>query len=180
MNIFVKFLLSYGYNSPRELFESMFPTWKYHLQTLSLILSAISGGLSYLFGFGPVLGVAMLIAVLVEVVTGIIASRKLGSKFESFRFSRCILKLGLWALLFFIIHQFENEYESKTHILDIAAYIFFKIVFLGTITMFLVEYATSILENMAVIDGKPKTHLIEVIQSSWKELTNIFKKEQNG
>ena len=180
MKFLYKLLATYAYNSPREFIESMFPSWKYHLQNLSLLISAISGALSYLFGFGPLLGVAMLIAVLVEVITGIIASKRLGQNFESFRFSRCILKLVLWALLFFIIHQFENEYEAKTHVLDIAAFIFFKIVFLGTITMFLVEYSTSILENMAIIDGKPKTHLIEVIQISWRNLTNIFKKNQNN
>lgn len=175
MNFLYRLLATYAYNSPREFFESMFPSWKYHLQNLSFLISIISGALSYIFGFGPLLGVAMLIAVLVEVISGIIASKRLGHNFESFRFSRCILKLVLWGLLFFIIHQFENEYEAKTHVLDIAAFIFFKIVFLGTITMFLLEYSTSILENMAIIDGKPKTHLIEVIQGTWSKFVETLK-----
>ena len=117
----------------------------------------------------------MLAAVVVEVYTGIKASKKEGKSFESFRFSRCVLKLALWAIIFFVTHQFENEYAERTHVFDILAYTFFKIVFLGTISMFLVEHLTSILENKAVIDGKPKTYLIEFIQSTWKGMLETLK-----
>ncbi len=169
-----RFLQTYEYNSFKELILSMFPSWKYHLQHLTLILSTFSGILSYLFGFGPALGFAMLVAVFTEIYTGIKASKMLGRKFESFRFSRCVLKLALWAIIFYIIHQFENEYIAHTHPLDVLIYIFFKIVFLATISMFLVEHLTSILENKSVIDGKPKTALIEIIQDFWKQFISIL------
>lgn len=175
MKFLYKLLATYAYNSPREFFESMFPSWKYQLQYLSLILSGISGALSYLFGFGPALGFALFVAVIVEVWTGIKASKKKGYDFESFRFSRCILKLTIWGVLFYVIHQFENEYAERTHFLDVAAYIFFKILFLFALSFFAIEHITSILENKAVISGKPKTALIEVIQATWKKFTDTLK-----
>ncbi len=81
MKLLIKLLATYAYNSPREFFESMFPSWKYQLQYLSLLLSGISGALSYLFGFGPALALAMFAAVVIEVWTGIKASRKTGRHF---------------------------------------------------------------------------------------------------
>lgn len=179
MRPIIKLLETYDYGSFKELMLSMFPSWKYDLQNLTLVISALSGAISYLFGFGPALGIAMLAAVAVEVYTGIKASKVLGKPFESFKFSRCILKLALWAIIFYIVHAFENEYIARTNVFDILAYVFFKIVFLSTITMFLVEHLTSILENKSVIDGQPKTALIEVIQGFWKQfiklLTDRFK-----
>lgn len=179
MKSIYKLLESYDYGSFKELLQSMFPSWKYELQALSLLLSSISGAISYLFGFGPALGIAMLVAVAMEIYTGIKASKKQGKPFESFKFSRCVLKFALWAIIFYIIHAFEKEYMARTNLFDVLAYAFFKIVFLSTITMFLVEHLTSILENKSVIDGQPKTALIEVVQGFWKKfivlLTDRFK-----
>lgn len=175
MNFLMKLLSSYDYKTLKELFESMFPSWKYHLQNLSLLVSGISGLLSYLFGFGPVLGIAMFLAVLTEIITGLKASSKQGQNFQSFRFSRCVFKLALWAVLFFVIHQFENEYAGRTHVFDMIAFLFFKLVFLGAMSMFLVEHITSILENKAIIDEKPKTYFIEFIQDTWKGMLNTLK-----
>ena len=174
MRPILKLLETYDYGSIKELILSMFPSWKYNLQILTLLLSSVSGAISYLFGFGPELGLAMFAAVAVEIYTGIKASKKQGRSFESFRFSRCVLKLALWAIIFYIIHAFEKEYMSRTNLFDVLAYVFFKIVFLSTISMFLVEHLTSILENKSVIDGLPKTALIEVIQGLWKQFISLL------
>lgn len=175
MNFLYRILATYEYSSLKEFFQSMFPSWKYHLQNLSLLLSGLSAGVSYLFGFRPALAIAILVAIIAEVWTGINASKKEGKDFESFRFSRCLFKLAIWAILFYVIHQFENEYADRTHILDMGAFIFFKILFLFALSFFVIEHVTSILENIAVISGKPKTALIGVIQDSWKKFTDTLK-----
>jgi phage-related holin len=175
MKYILRLLATYEYGSFKELLYSMFPTWKYHLQPLSIFISAVSGLLSYLFGFGPALGFAMLITVIIEVYSGIRASKKEGKDFESFRFSRCILKLALWGILFYIIHAFENEYADRTHVFDLVAYLFFKLIFVGLMTLFVVEHITSILENKAILDNKPKTYFIEFIQDTWKSVLILLK-----
>lgn len=175
LRFLIKLLHSYDYKSVEELFYSIFPSWKYHLQSLSLALSALIAVFSSLFGFGPLLVVAMLVAIFVEIQTGIKASQKQGNSFESFRFSRCFMKLAFWAAIFFVIHAFEKEYEAKTQLMELMCYYFFKILFMGALTLFLIEHLTSILENKAIIDDKPKTYFIEYIQATWKDLLQILK-----
>lgn len=65
------------------------------MQIASLSLSAVAAFFDYLFGFGIGLAFAMLIAVIVEIKTGIQASTKQEKEFESFKFSRCIYQTGL-------------------------------------------------------------------------------------
>lgn len=180
MNFLYRFLASYGFNSLNEFVESLFPSYKYNTVSSAATVSTLSGVVSYLFGFGPILAVGMFLAIVVEVWTGIAASRKEGIKFESFRASRCVLKIFIWLAIFFIIHSFEKEFENKLHALDMIAHMFFKVVFLTSMTWFLVEHITSILENLAIIDGKPKVALIRSIKNSWNRFINKLKSKDNG
>jgi len=178
-NYFTKFLAAYDYGSFREFSLSVFPTFKYELQGLMMLVSFVSGTVNYFFGIQPALAFAMFVAVIVEVWTGIKASRKLGKKFESFRFSRCVIKIGIWLIILYIIHAFEKEYESRTNYIQMAAYAFFNFVYVVALTGFLVEYLTSILENVAVLQNKPKTQIIEAIQSGWSRFTDSIKTKKN-
>jgi hypothetical protein len=174
-NYFVKFLAAYDYKSFEEFFLSLFPTFKYEIHWLMLLISGVSGVVNYFFGITPALAIAMFVAVIVEVITGISASKKLGKKFESFRFSRCVIKIGIWLLILYIIHAFEIEYKDKTSVIQIAAYYFFQFAYVAALTGFLVEYLTSILENISVLQGKDKTELITAISGGWKNLISIIK-----
>ncbi|MEI8086993.1 MAG: phage holin family protein [Paludibacter sp.] len=178
-NYFTKFLAAYDYGDFREFSLSVFPTFKYELQGLMMLVSFVSGTVNYFFGIQPALAAAMFVAVVVEVWTGIKASRKLGKKFESFRFSRCVIKIGIWLIILYIIHAFEKEYESRTNLIQMAAYAFFNFVYVVALTGFLVEYVTSILENVAVLQNKPKTQIIEAIQSGWSRFTDSIKSKKN-
>lgn len=51
----------------------------------------------------------MLIAIVSEMWTGIRASKVQGIGFESFRFSRCIIKLCIWLTIIYITHSFYLE-----------------------------------------------------------------------
>lgn len=175
MKFLSRLLASYDYASFKDFLYSVFPSWKYHMQVFSLSLSAIAAFFDYLFGFGIGLGFAMLIAVVLEIKTGIQASAKQKHNFESFKFSRCIIKLSLWLLIFYIIHAFEKEYREREHVMDIVTHLFFKSLFIGAMTLFCIEHITSILENYAVLDGKPKTQYINFIKDSWKNLLEFLK-----
>jgi len=178
-NYFIKFLAAYEYGSFKEFSFSIFPSYKYELQGMMMFISLISATVNYFFGIQPALAFAMLVAVIIEVYTGIKASRKQGRKFESFRFSRCVIKVGIWLLILFIVHAFEKEYETRTNLIQIAAYTFFNFVYVVSLTGFLVEYLTSILENVAVIQNKPKTQIIEAIQGGWSRLIDSIKENKN-
>ena len=53
--------------------------------------------------------------------------------------------------------------------------IFFDVIHVATMVYFCIEYGTSILENLAVIDGKPKETLIVAMSDVWTSLISKFK-----
>ena len=59
----------------------------------------------------------------------------------------------------------------------LLATLFFSIVKVFVMTWFCVEHVTSILENLAVIDGKPKDTLIRQVGMLWVTVTDKFKKK---
>jgi hypothetical protein len=175
MKILSRFLQTYEYASFEEFMLSLAPSFKYRLQSLTLTLSFLAGIVDQLFGIGPALAVAMVVAILVETWSGIKASKKRGQKFSSFRFSRCIIKIFVWFTLLYITHAFESDFAARSGIVSSAAHLFFQFVFIVILTYFMIEYVTSILENMGSITGKDKRVLIDVIQNAWKRFLCTFK-----
>lgn len=175
MKFLSKFLASYDYSSFKDFLLSLFPTWKYQIQTAAFVLSGIAAGVNHLIGIGPALASAMSVAVVVEIISGIKASKSQGDDFESFRFSRCVLKIVFWFALFYFVHAFEREYIVRDHFMDVMAYLFFKSLFVGLMALFCIEYLTSILENLSVLDGKDKTYYINFIKESFANLLDNIK-----
>ena len=93
MGFLNKFLMSYGYDSGRALMQSVFPSSKYIGMGHSFALSSCWGLVCSVLGVWPVLLIAMVLIMLVELVTGIVASHKREEQFESCKFSRFVLKL---------------------------------------------------------------------------------------
>ena len=180
MNLFLRFLKTYEYASWEDFLYSLGPSFKYKLQGLTITLSFLAGIIDQAFGIGPALAVAMFVAVLVETWTGVKASKKRGERFSSFRFSRCILKVFVWLTLIFITHAFEAEFSDRTEIAYSAAHMFFQFIFIVILAYFMIEYVTSILENLGSITKKDKQALIDVIQIAWKNLLSTLKFGKNN
>jgi len=173
------FLKTYDWNSFEDFALSIFPSYKYQLHGAVLTISALSGVINYLFGITPALAIAMFFAILIEVSTGIKASKRKGDKFESLKFSRCVIKILVWLAILYIINAFKREFQDSKNLIDIAAYGFFSFVFVACLTGFLVEYVTSILENVSVLKGREKTAIIEAIQGGWSNLLSNIKPKKN-
>ena len=122
----------------------------------------------------------MLVAIATEMRTGIRASRRQGIPFESFRFSRCIIKLSIWLAIIYIVHAFYKECLLQEEFIyhTIGAF-FFSVVKFFVMTWFCVEHLTSILENLAVIDGKPKDELINKVSDLWGGLAEQIKRKRH-
>ena len=99
--------------------------------------------------------------------------------FESFRFSRCIIKLCIWLTIIYITHSFylESKAGAEESFVMLLATLFFSIVKVFVMTWFCVEHVTSILENLAVIDGKPKDALIKQVGILWVTVTDKFRRK---
>lgn len=172
-----KFLMGYGYSSVTEFLQSLCPSSKYQLQAPTLAVSTFVAFLCHYLGIGFLVCIAMFLAVIVETLSGILASQKRNEPFESFRFSRCVLKVFIWISLVFISNCFYLECAQGLTWMDRMGAWFFDIVKHLILVYFVVEYIVSILENLAVIDGKPKTEFIDVINNLWHAFVkNIEKK----
>lgn len=181
LRLLSKYLSTYGYDSISDFLLSVAPSFKYGLQVPAISLSAVAAFVSQWLGLTPFLAVAMLVAIATEMRTGIRASRRQGIPFESFRFSRCIIKLSIWLTLIYVIHAFYKECLLQDEFLyNKVGALFFSVVKFFVMSWFCVEHLTSILENLAVIDGKPKDELINKVSSLWGEVAEQIKRKRHG
>ena len=112
-----KFLYSYGYDSVGALVESVFPSTKYVGYGQSAALSSVLGCVCSVLGVWPVLAVAMILIMLIELVSGVCASHKRKEHFESSKFSRFLLKLCIWFVLFMscqVFAFFASHYDEHS------------------------------------------------------------------
>ena len=77
------------------------------LLMLTLPLAAISGFVESFMGLHGLTVLAFVILVVLELVTGLVASKSRGEKIESHKFSRFGLKVFVWITLIFITHSLE-------------------------------------------------------------------------
>lgn len=177
------FLESYGYASSKELLLSICPSWKYGLGWEAISVSAILAFMSEMLGITPILLVGMFVAVVLETITGTKASLKQGKDFESWRFSRCVFKVSIWVGLFFVFHSFEADAEMKEGVIWVFAALIYSLFHATTMIYFAVEYATSIAENMAILDGKAKDAYISALKDMFasilENLKNRIRNEKN-
>lgn len=172
-----RFLSTYGWSSNKEFLLSLFPSAKYGSMGGSVGFAAVSAFFVQYLGISPALIPCLVIILATELWTGIKASVKVkNEKFESGKFSRFALKLCVWMVLFYTAHSFMNEYRGQETLVQIMAFTFFEVLKVFLMSLFVVENVTSILENLAVLDGKPKDAYVE----KTKELFNAFFKALKG
>lgn len=172
-----RFLSTYGWASNKEFMLSLFPSAKYGTMGGSISFATVTAFFVQYLGISPALIPALVIILGTELWTGIRASVKMKKEpFESGKFSRFVIKLCVWMVLFYTAHSFMNEYRGQETLVQILAFTFFEVLKVFLMSLFLVENVTSILENLAVLDGKPKAAYID----KTKELFNAFFKALKG
>lgn len=165
-----RFLATYGWASNKEFMLSLFPSAKYGTMGGTISFAAVSAFFVQYLGISPALIPALVVIIATELWTGIRASRKRKEDFESRKFSRFVIKFCVWMVLFYTTHSFMNEYRSQETLVQILSFTFFEVLKSFLMSLFVVENATSILENLAVLDGKPKATYVNKL----KELFNAF------
>lgn len=112
-----------------------------------------------------------------ELITGLMASKKLGKKIQSRKFSRFGLKIFVWLSLLFIVNSMAQEYMFK----DDSKIIYNAFYYLHTILFAYVnsEYLISVLENMSILTGKDNTKLIRAVTNKFGVAFGIEKDERD-
>lgn len=181
MTLINRFLATYGFSGIKDFLLSLFPSFKYGMQDYTLSFSVLLAVISEVLGMSPFIVLVMFMAVIIETMTGIRASKKQGGHFESFKFSRCIIKVFVWVFLFFMFHSFSKDMQTRS---DNWIYFFgvlvFDVLHVTTMIYFVIEYVTSILENLAVLDGKPKESLVMAMSGMFNSFVSKVKTAFKG
>jgi len=163
MSFFEKILKTFAYNSWSDLASSLMPSTKYEwLTPCSLSFSSLMVLIQILFGFDALAFIALLVVMLAELSSGIIASRYRKEPFSSMKLSRFSFKVAYYLVLIFVTNSMANSFKATDQ--SLAATIFHWMHIFLTVQIVL-ENVVSILENVSVISGKDKTHWISKIQS---------------
>jgi len=167
---------TFDYHSYTSFFESCVPSLKYAITKpllyLSLSYPALVAVINWLFPaidatFGMDGGafIALIIAFIAELISGIIASHIRGEQFSSLKLSRFTFKVFYYLVIIFVPYRFMVSF--KAHDSWLMA-VFFDWLHVFLIAQIVLENLVSILENMSVIYGNDKTTWINSIKNKLK------------
>lgn len=162
MSLFVKTLLkTFDYHSWTELAQSLAPTTKYQLSVAAMMFSAISVSVDKIFGLDGLAFTALIVVFITELISGLIAAHIRGEKIESHKLSRFTFKLFYYLVLIAVPYIMSSSFRHRDK--DLAA-IAFDWLHTFLVVQIVLENLVSILENVAVVTGKDKTHWITKVQ----------------
>lgn len=164
---FLKLLKTFDYHSTVDFSQSLAPSTKYHLTSLSVFLSILGTGVDKLFGLDGFAFVALLIVFITELISGITASSIRKEQFSSMKLSRFSFKVAYYLVLIAVPYLMANSFYS--HKKELPAMVF-EWLHTFLVVQIVLENVVSILENTAVITGKDKTHIITKIQDKINQL----------
>ena len=142
----------------------------------SVAMSTMSRLIVDYMGLKPVLVSAVILLLLLELFTGLIAKQKnenpADREFTSKKFSRFTLKAFMWSVWIYIAWSFRSQFIDT----NIAAYELFDWIHTTLLVYMFFEYLVSVDENVAKIKGEPNTLLRLIIEKIRTHL-NINKDE---
>lgn len=166
---FERLLKGFDYGSLQELALSLAPTNKYQLTTYSLIISSIGAGANKVFGLDGYAFSALLLVFVAELVSGLTAARIKKEAISSMKLSRFTFKVSYYLILICVPYLMASSFFAKGKTMPA---IVFDWLHAFLVVQIVLENMISILENVAVISGKDKTHIISKIQSKISQLLN--------
>ena len=130
-------------------------------------LAGLSSVIETTFGLQGLTILAFVTLVVLELLTGLIASKVKGEPIVSKKFGRFGLKMLVWLTLMFVINMLKKEYHDDGNFNSLANGLLTWLH--GTLFIYInLEYLISVLENLGVITGKSNKGLIGLIKSKFK------------
>ncbi|WP_028978955.1 phage holin family protein [Sporocytophaga myxococcoides] len=161
-NYLSNILAGFEFNNSFEFVQSLLPTIKYNLLTFFMILGIPVSVINKIFGLDELAFGALIIAMIIEILSGVYASHIRRQNFSSQKFARFTVKSACYLILIAVPYVFSNSYRERGS--DTVAEIF-EWLHLFFVVQIVAEHIISILENAAIIQGKRKTYWIDKIKS---------------
>lgn len=133
------------------------------LLPLTVPIAGFSAVFETMLGLQNLTIIAFVVLIILELLTGLIASKVRGEEIISGKFGRFGLKVLVWMTLLYITNSMRLEYlKNESNFDSLASSLFVWLH--GTLFIYIVlEYLISVLENLGVITGDSKKSLINTI-----------------
>lgn len=167
MSVLNTFVQHFGFDNFTDFSNSMIHA-KFLILTIPTSLFTFGFVEKYL-GLTPAIFFAFFVLAVLELVTGLVASRARGEKWESRKFSRFGLKILVWLCLIMVAFSFKEGYETER---GLQAGMIFQIFHWlhGVLIVYIsFEYLISILENFSRITGKSNNKLITILKKKFDQ-----------
>lgn len=169
-----KLLNTFEYSGWSDLTSSLFPSVKYSLTAVALSTSALSVVTYKVFGLDVLALIAFVVVMMVEVISGMVASRVQRVATSSTKMSRFSLKMACYLTMLFVSNSMAGSFDMKG---SNVGFWFFDWLHLFLAIHIATENIISIGENLGVITGKGKTYWIGQIQDKVNDLFKLKKNE---
>lgn len=167
MKFLTKILATFDYGCWVEFAQSLMPSSKYKLTIASITISLMFPFIDRVFGLDAYAFGALLIVFFAELGSGLHAAHIRGEIFSSMKLSRFSFKVFYYLILIALPYVMAQSFLS--HGKQMAS-VMFDWLHLFLLAQIILENIVSILENLAVISGKDKTHWIAKIQNKINSL----------
>lgn len=175
----LKILATFDYHSLTGLFESVAPSFRYNLTKpllkLSFVIPSLSAMLSGFFpaveatlGISGAAFIAMIAAFFVELISGLVSSHIRKEQFSSLKLSRFSLKVCIYLVIIAVPYHWGQSFQVRDKAFMAGVFDWLQSFLIAQIAF---ENIISILENLAVINGKDKTAWINKLKD---KLTSII------
>jgi phage-related holin len=169
MNHLIRLLKTFDFHDFTAFGQSLMPSHRYGGTTVLMIVCAVWVSVDKVFGLDSGAFVALGCVFVAELVTGIVAAHMRGETISSVKLSRFSLKVACYLVLIAVSYLMAQSFAN--HKQDVAGAVFDWLhIFL--VAQIVLENIVSILENLAVINGKDKSAWISKIQEKFNTLLN--------
>lgn len=143
-----------------------------NLLMVTIPFAAISSVIEQIMGLHSLTIIAFTLLVILELITGMAASKNRGEKIVSHKFSRFGLKVFVWVTLLFITNSLRLEYDGHKDLFSVTSFSIFSWLHNALFVYITVEYLISVLENVTSLTKKKnKSKLIDLIIDKLKNFS---------
>ncbi|WP_410221933.1 phage holin family protein [Pedobacter sp.] len=164
---FERLLQTFDYESAGQFLSSLAPSSKYKLTIASTAISLFFPFIDRVFGLDVYAFGGLVLVFIAELTSGLIAANIRKETFSSMKLSRFTFKVAYYLILIAVPYVMSVSFRDHGRT---AAATVFDWLHLFLLAQIILENIVSILENVAVISGKDKTHWIAKIQTKINEL----------
>jgi len=161
MNQNISFLTEFGFNNHQNFFESLF---RPKMLSLTLPVAILGGFFEQIFGLQPIVFVAFVALLTLELVSGIFASWIEKKEITSRRMKSFLMMLFVWLIVLFVLNSFKIFYQEQL-LGKVFSYLFDAVIIFVNVI-----YFKSIWENAGRIMNR---------KDDFKKLSDIFSKKLN-